>query len=75
MSIKLDYGTDDDAGQYIGPWITLEIGSPDGDACGELLSPDDARGLAGRLQEAASITEARAEARRQTGAGMRRPWA
>lgn len=64
MSIKLDYGTHDDHGAIIGPWLMLKIESPDGDEASELLDPDDARGLASNLREAARMVEDRAAASR-----------
>jgi hypothetical protein len=62
--IRLDYGTDDDKGEYIGPWLLLSIAR-----CSTLLDPSDALGLASRLREAAQIVEDRARARRERTAG------
>ncbi|MGH2819730.1 MAG: hypothetical protein ACRDJ5_03660 [Actinomycetota bacterium] len=66
MSIDLTYGINDAHGKYIGPWLLLDISSPDGSGCDELLGPKDARALAARLRDAAQIIEARAAARKAT---------
>jgi hypothetical protein len=61
---RLDYGTDDDHGRFVGAWLLLTLISPEGDEASQLLSVAEARDLASDLLVRARIVEDRAGGRR-----------